>query len=167
MESFAIPFDKVAGGKSDLVAAVVKIAQEVKLSAAPSAKEHQLLEAILESLVEWKRRIQVDCQTKAKNPFETADALEQVQQGINLCLLKLHTINELLPSNAAINWPEKAPESGKVQTVKQLLYIAEIRQDNPGTAPSKGKTVPVFATDEAFGVCRRAAVMFQLFSSPS
>ncbi|XP_062704282.1 uncharacterized protein LOC109425904 [Aedes albopictus] len=107
IESFAIPFKRIAGGKSELIAALVKAAQEIRLSAVLSPKEHQLLEAIVESLLEWKRRIQIDCKNKTLNMFQTVKAMEQVQQGNNMCVLKLRTVHELLSLESALVKPEE------------------------------------------------------------
>nr|XP_029734524.1 uncharacterized protein LOC109425904 [Aedes albopictus] len=107
IESFAIPFERIAGGKSELIAALVKAAQEIRLSAVLSPKEHQLLEAIVESLLEWKRRIQLDCKNKTLNMFQTVKAMEQVQQGHNMCVLKLRTVHELLSLESALVKPEE------------------------------------------------------------
>ncbi|XP_062707876.1 uncharacterized protein LOC134288125 [Aedes albopictus] len=142
MESFAIPFERVAGGKSELIAALVNAAQEIRLSAVPSPKEHQLLEAIVESLLEWKRRIQLDCKNKNLNMFQTAEAMEQVQQGINMCVLKLRTIHELLSLESALVQPEEAPQQIRIQQIQQLLFIAqerEVRPDCPESVPQAPK----------------------------
>lgn len=144
MESFAIPLERVAGGKSELVAALVKAAEEIKVSVVPSQKEHQLLEAIIESLTEWKRRIQNDCKVRNNNPYETAEALEQVQQGLQLCVLKLRTINELL-MDPAVGWSAESPQqrTTTVHKIQRLLFIAEekeIRSDSP-ERPSQDRTV--------------------------